>query len=71
MDFALAGGTALALYLGHRRSVVFDWFTKKRIADVVKMAKTIQDHGIPLVVRQIDRDTLVGSVSGVRTAFYE
>jgi len=71
MDFALAGATALALYLGHRRSVDFDWFTRKRIADVLKMAKTIQDHGIPLVVQQVDRGTLMGSVSGVRTAFYE
>lgn len=26
-DFYLAGGTALALQLGHRRSIDFDWFT--------------------------------------------
>ena len=28
-EFYLAGGTAIALYLGHRRSIDFDLFTKK------------------------------------------
>lgn len=71
MEFSLAGGTALALFLGHRRSVDFDWFTGKKIPDVMRMAGLIQEQGIPLVVQQIDRGTLVGSVSGVRTALYE
>src|SRR5437773_11074601 len=31
--FYLAGGTALAIQLGHRRSVDLDWFTAERIAD--------------------------------------
>ena len=62
MDFSLAGGTALALFLGHRRSVDFDWFTGKKIPDVMRIAGLIQEQGIPLVVHQIDRGTLVGSV---------
>ena len=32
-QFSLGGGTALAIHLGHRRSVDFDWFTRERIAD--------------------------------------
>ena len=28
-DFMLAGGTSLALYLGHRKSIDFDLFTEK------------------------------------------
>src|SRR5437660_1652399 len=28
--FFLVGGTAVALHLGHRRSVDFDWFTSER-----------------------------------------
>ena len=28
----LAGGTSIALHLGHRRSVDFDWFTPETIA---------------------------------------
>jgi hypothetical protein len=30
-DYYLVGGTAIALYLGHRRSIDFDLFTKKNI----------------------------------------
>jgi hypothetical protein len=30
-DYYLVGGTAIALYLGHRRSIDFDLFTKKDI----------------------------------------
>lgn len=30
-DFYLVGGTAIALYLGHRNSIDFDLFTKKKI----------------------------------------
>ena len=28
-DFGLVGGTAIALYLGHRQSIDFDLFTNK------------------------------------------
>jgi hypothetical protein len=28
-DFGLAGGTAIALHLGHRRTIDFDLFSKK------------------------------------------
>lgn len=28
-DFGLVGGTAIALYLGHRRSIDFDLFSQK------------------------------------------
>ena len=30
-NFYLAGGTAVALHLGHRRSVDLDWFVESRI----------------------------------------
>jgi hypothetical protein len=30
-DYVLVGGTAIALYLGHRRSIDFDLFTSKKI----------------------------------------
>jgi hypothetical protein len=71
MDFSLAGGTALALFLGHRRSVDFDWFTGKRMPDALRLAKKVQGHAIPMKVKQVDQGTLHASVSGVRTAFFE
>ncbi|MBF0452849.1 MAG: nucleotidyl transferase AbiEii/AbiGii toxin family protein [Candidatus Magnetomorum sp.] len=30
-DYYLVGGTAIALHIGHRRSIDFDLFTHKRI----------------------------------------
>jgi hypothetical protein len=69
--FYLGGGTAVALHLGHRRSLDLDWFTEKEFGDPVVLARHIQDKGIPLVVRQIDRGTLHGTISGVRVSFLE
>lgn len=71
MNFSLAGGTALALYLGHRRSVDFDWFTAKRMPDALRLALQVQGYGIRLMVKQVDQGTLLASVSGVRTSFFE
>jgi len=70
-SFYLGGGTAVAIHLGHRRSVDLDWFTADRISDAALLARDIQDEGIPLVIRQIDRGALHGTVSGVRVSFLE
>jgi hypothetical protein len=40
--FYLAGGTAIALHLGHRRSVDFDWFLGVRMADPLRLAGEIR-----------------------------
>jgi hypothetical protein len=70
--FYLAGGTALALQLGHRRSVDFDWFTSRPLADPLRLAGQIQSEaGIALVVDATERGTLHGRVSGVRVSFIE
>jgi hypothetical protein len=70
-DFYLAGGTAIALHLGHRRSVDFDWFLSERMEDPLRLSIEIQDAGIPFETGQIDRGTLYGSVHGVRVSFLE
>ncbi|OGG43668.1 MAG: hypothetical protein A3F84_25825 [Candidatus Handelsmanbacteria bacterium RIFCSPLOWO2_12_FULL_64_10] len=70
-SFYLGGGTAVAIHLGHRRSVDLDWFTAGRISDAALLARDIQDEGIPFVIRQIDRGTLHGAISGVRVSFLE
>lgn len=69
--FYLVGGTALALYFGHRRSVDLDWFTGDRIADPIRLAQTLRDDGVVFVTGQIERGTLHGSVSGVRVSCLE
>ena len=70
-DFYLAGGTALAVHLGHRRSQDLDWFTTGRIPDAMSLATSIREEGIPLEVRQVARGTLNGSVSKIPVSFFE
>ncbi len=70
-DFYLAGGTALAIHLGHRRSQDLDWFTTGRIPDAISLAASIREEGIPLGVRQVARGTLNGSVSKISVSFFE
>jgi len=69
--FYLAGGTAIALHLGHRRSVDLDWFLEGRIPDPLRLSEEIRDGGIPFVTGQISEGTLYGTVHGVRVSFLE
>jgi Nucleotidyl transferase AbiEii toxin, Type IV TA system len=43
-DYYLVGGTAIALYLGHRHSIDFDLFTSGRIKKL--SIKKVIDHHI-------------------------
>lgn len=57
--FYLAGGTALALYFGHRDSIDFDFFTKERF-DEAKLVEEIKDifigHKVEII--QIESQTI-------------
>ena len=65
-NFYLAGGTAIALHLGHRHSVDLDWFTGEGITDPLRLARDLEEEGIPFATGQIGRGALHGTVSGVR-----
>lgn len=69
--FYLAGGTAVALWLGHRRSVDFDWFTPHRFEDPLGLARELRNHGASFVTTRAARGTLEGRVGGVRTSLLE
>jgi hypothetical protein len=43
-EFHLVGGTALAIYLGHRHSVDLDWFTAEPIDDPLRLAQDLRDQ---------------------------
>lgn len=43
-DFYLAGGTAIALQIGHRRSIDFDLFTPN-LLDTMKIIRIVKKHG--------------------------
>ncbi len=68
--FYLAGGTALALQLGHRRSVDFDWFTSEAL-EPMRLARLLVDRGVPFTASSSARGTLHGSVRGIRVSFLE
>jgi hypothetical protein len=65
--FFLVGGTAVALHLGHRRSVDFDWFTSAQF-DPLEMAQELRDKGIAFVTEEVATGTLHGMVNRVRVS---
>jgi hypothetical protein len=67
--FYLAGGTAVAIRLGHRRSVDFDWFTASPIADPLALAARFASEVPPFAVGGTAPDTLHGEVDSVRCSF--
>lgn len=69
--FYLAGGTSLALQLGHRRSVDFDWFRDEPIADPLRLAADIRAAGLAVEVERTEKGTLHASLAGVRLSFFE
>ncbi|MFP3941373.1 MAG: nucleotidyl transferase AbiEii/AbiGii toxin family protein [Thermoanaerobaculia bacterium] len=69
--FRLGGGTGLALLIGHRRSVDFDWFCIDSMGDPMVLARELRDAGVLLEVGQVGRGTLHGTVEGVRVSLLE
>ena len=67
-DFYLAGGTGLALQLGHRVSLDLDLFSERPWASAALLA-AVRALG-PTVVDVESDGTLVGSVGGVRVSFF-
>jgi hypothetical protein len=68
--FYLAGGTAIALRCGHRRSDDFDWFRPK-FERPDALISEIKALGLVLKDPQIDTGTLIGRVDGVKVSFFE
>ena len=69
--FYLGGGTAVALYLGHRRSVDFDLFTRHLIEDPLVLARVAKSADLPIADAQTARGTLHGLIEGVQVSFFQ
>lgn len=72
-DFYLAGGTALALYFGHRDSVDFDFFSSKSFSVerlVSKIEKVFFDHKIVIVQQEIGTLTVILD-DEIKISFFE
>jgi hypothetical protein len=69
--FYLGGGTAIALHLGHRKSVDLDWFTAERVEDPRRLVGRLRDQGVVVEDAQTQRGTVHGAVDGVRVSLLE
>jgi predicted nucleotidyltransferase component of viral defense system len=68
-NFYLAGGTALALQFGHRKSIDLDWFSPKPFS-TKKIKESLKKIG-ELEVDSEQKDTLNCRLNGVKLSFFE
>ena len=68
--FYLAGGTGLALQLGHRRSVDFDWFCGSDFQPEA-LASKLRSAGVEFQEKDLAANTLHGTASTVATTFLQ
>jgi predicted nucleotidyltransferase component of viral defense system len=67
-EFYLAGGTALALQLGHRISVDLDFFSENTFL-IQKIIDKLKEKG-HLEISSQDEETLNGSLNSIRISFF-
>jgi len=67
-QFYLAGGTALALYLGHRESIDLDWFSDQSFSND-DLKKELSTQGVFELDRE-DKDTILGVLDRVKISFF-
>lgn len=69
-DFYLAGGTALALHIGHRKSIDLDYFTGKPI-NTLRLAENLKEvfKELPFHVSFEEKNTLWCQIDGVKISF--
>ncbi|MFM8634429.1 MAG: nucleotidyl transferase AbiEii/AbiGii toxin family protein [Planctomycetia bacterium] len=69
--FHLIGGTAVAIHLGHRQSVDFDWCTQQFPGEPVNFSASLAGRGVRLSPTSLAQGTVHGSVDGVKVSFLE
>jgi predicted nucleotidyltransferase component of viral defense system len=68
-DCYMAGGTALALQLGHRTSLDFDFYTHHHI-ETEKILARLQERFTKLKVQRVVKDTLILEVDGISFSLF-
>lgn len=69
-EYYLVGGTAIALHLGHRRSIDFDLFKKSRL-NHKKTIDKIRNFGYPLIITRSVEEQMNLIVNDVKLTFFE
>src|SRR3990167_5884893 len=68
-DFYLAGGTALALQIGHRQSIDFDWFIFE-LGDPEILFKRLKSVNIDFRVTSTAIETVYLNVDNIQVSFF-
>ena len=68
-DFYLAGGTALALQIGHRQSIDFDWFISE-LGDPEILFKRLKSVNIDFRVTSTAIETVYLNVDNIQVSFF-
>lgn len=69
-EFYLVGGTAIALYIGHRRSIDFDMFKQKSFNSKKILDKIYTKGYKPVITRRV-REQLNLIINDVKFTFFE
>jgi hypothetical protein len=69
--FYLAGGTAVAIQLGQRASLVLDWFTAAPLGDPLLFAQRLRRVGVALADESFEAGTLHALCNGIPVSFLE
>lgn len=70
LDFTLFGGTALALQLGHRESVDFDFFSDKDISKLQSTLLNINGIKVGEITQQMDNTLSFKTTNNVKFSFF-
>lgn len=68
-DYYLVGGTAIALHLGHRRSIDFDLFTDHTFDPLRVRSRILRSYKIDQTISQGEGDLTI-SINKVRITFF-
>lgn len=69
-EYYLVGGTAIALHIGHRRSIDFDMFKQRRV-NHNKNVEKIKASGFPLQITRRVEEQMNLIVNNVKITFFE
>lgn len=69
-NFYLAGGTALALHLGHRTSLDFDFYNQRHFDSVLVYEKIENIFKSDAVLSLREKDTMFCKIAGVDNSFF-
>ena len=69
-QYYLVGGTAIALHIGHRRSIDFDLFTEGKV-NTNSLRKQVLSSGFPSDVIHQDVDQIHFNINKVKLTFYK